>query len=417
MIKRYGFLIILCFLASFRLWALPEEKTKNGLRFSGVPALGFGSDSGFGGGIIGNLYLDEEGYEPYRLSLGLKAFLTTKLVNSHALQLDWLDAFSLPLRLTTRIGFFTTFSQNYCGKASDADCNQENAELAANRLHLSGEDRDEFLHRYYQYRYMNIYGDLFGRWGLWQKNGKLELLTSYRGRYYLNRDFSEKGYYEGSLFEKDLAKENPDGYLSTIELGLMFDKRDNEPAPSSGYWLETSVRGGHSLWGSAWDYLGFSLAGRVYFPLDEGKSLVLASQSIADAILGDLPYDALSRIGGSQSISDFSAIGGQYIGRGIREQMFVGRFKVIEQLELRYSFWSFLLWRQHFTLTAALFTDLAMTAWDYQRFTRDMKKLHSSFGTGLRITWNKTFIVRADLGMSPEENFIPRFYLLVGNVF
>ncbi len=83
------------------------------------------------------------------------------------------------------------------------------------------------------------------------------------------------------------------------------------------------------------NYFGINAAARFYQPFDEGHRVVLASQTIADVIFGDLPLDAMSRVGGTQSLSDYSAIGGQYLGRGIREQLYVGRIKGIEQLELR----------------------------------------------------------------------------------
>src|SRR2546430_9236342 len=47
--------------------------------------------------------------------------------------------------------------------------------------------------------------------------------------------------------------------------------------------------------GSAWNYFGANLAARFYWSLDSNHKLVIASQSILDAIVGDLPYDALSR--------------------------------------------------------------------------------------------------------------------------
>lgn len=397
------------------LVAQAENSKTSSIRFSGIPALGFGPDTGFGTGVIGTMYVDEEGYIPYKMALGIKAFLTTKGVNSHAIQLDQVKAFGLPLRLTSRLGFYSTIAQAYCGPASDANCDKNRAEAAAGNL--KGTEREDFIRHYYQHRFMSFFGDIMARSLLWKDIAKLELMTSYRGRYYLNRDFKNKGPYPGSLYEKDFKGYQTEGYLSTLELGLMLDKRDHEAAPTTGYWLEGSVRGGSWLFGSSWDYLGANLALRFYLSLDQSHRVVIASQSIIDGTMGDLPYDAMSRLGGSQSLNDFSAIGGQYIGRGISEQLFVGRFKAIEQAELRYTFYSFNLLKQNFDLTAAALSDLAVTAWDSSRFSKDIKNLYVGLGGGLRINWNRTFIIRADLGMSPSESFSPKFYLTVGNVF
>jgi outer membrane protein assembly factor BamA len=413
----YRFLILPLLLA---FASTAEEAQNNGptsIRFSGIPALGFGPDTGFGGGVVGSMYVDQDGFEPYKMALGVKAYITTKGVNSHHLKFDQVNAFGLPLRLITRLGFYSTIAQNYCGRASDANCDESIAQAEANNRGLAGTLRDDFMKHYYKHRFMSFFGDIFARWLLWKGEGKLELMTSYRGRYYWNRDFSAQGFYPGSLYERDFSSSKTEGYLSTLELGVMFDNRDNESAPTSGYWLETTVRGGHWLLGSAWDYFGANIAARFYFSLDSAHRLVIASQSIIDGTVGDQPYDAMSRVGGSQAIEDFNAIGGQYLGRGIKEQMYVGRLKAIQQAEFRYTFLSFGFLKQNFDLTGSAFADLGLTAWDFSRFSKDMKHLYAGFGGGLRIGWNKTFIIRADLAVSPMESFSPKFYLVVGNVF
>ena len=129
-------------------------------------------------------------------------------------------------------------------------------------------------------------------------------------------------------------------------------------------------------------FSGADLSARFYWSLDDDHKLVIASQSILDAIVGNLPYDAMSRIGGSQALNDYNAFGGSLIGRGLREQLYVGRFKAIEQLEFRYNFWSFTLWRQNFEMVAAAFTDIGLVAWDYKRFLKDMRAVQVGFGPG-----------------------------------
>ena len=421
MIKLLNLPVFFSFICVLAVSALGEEKTesKARFRFSGLPALGFGSDTGFGGGAIINMYEDAEGYEPYKLSLSVKGFFTSKFVNSHMIKVDRVRAFGLPWRLIGRIGFYSTPSQNYCGLVSDADCSENRAKLEADRLGLRTQDREVFTNNFYKNRYMSLYGELFSSWLLWQGFAQLSLINSYRGNYYWQRDFSNIGPYENSLYARDFPSDKirQEGYLSTLEIGLMLDSRDNESAPTSGFWLESSVRGAAKFTGSAWNFFGANLSARFYWSLDSERKLVIASQSIIDAVVGNLPYDALSRVGGSQALNDYNAFGGSLLGRGLREQLQVGRFKAIEQLELRYNFWSFKLWRQNFEMVAAAFTDIGFAAWDYQRFLRDMKAVQIGFGPGLRIYWDKTFVIRADLGMSPAENFYPRFYLVVGNIF
>ena len=304
-----------------------DTSAPSSIRFSGIPALGFGPDSGFGFGALGSMYVDQEGYSPYKMALGLKIYLTTKGVNSHAIQLDQVRAFGLPLRLITRLGFYSIIAQNYCGRASEADCDENRPINLANRAGLSQDERTEFINHFYKNRFLLFYGDISSRWLLWKDQAKLEFMVNYHGSYYMNRDFKKTGPYEGSLYARDFASEK-DGYLSTLEFGLMLDKRDNEPAlPVAIGWNRACV-GLPFLTGSAWDYFGANAAFRIYLPLDDDHRLVIANQSIADIIVGDLPLDAMSRIGGSQALNEFTAIGGQYIGRGIKEQGYVGRIRV-----------------------------------------------------------------------------------------
>jgi hypothetical protein len=117
-------IIVLFFFLLESVFSHALEPKTSSIRFSGVPALGFGPDSGFGGGVIGNMYVDEEGFYPYKMLIGIKAYLTTKGINSHALQFDRVNAFALPLRLQGRLGFFSNVAQNYCGRASDATCEE-----------------------------------------------------------------------------------------------------------------------------------------------------------------------------------------------------------------------------------------------------------------------------------------------------
>lgn len=406
-------LILLALVVPFIVHA---EKSDSHLSFSGIPALGVSSDEGFGSGVIGNMYINHNDYLPYKASLGLKIFLTTKGVQSHMLSLDQVQAFGLPLRLTSRVGFYSTVAANFCGYGSDASCDMDKAADKAKYLSLSGKEKDDFLWQYYKYRYKAFFAELFARWRLNSGDHKFEIMTNYRMSYFIDGDFSTISQYKNSYFDNEYKDKKTSGLLGVVEFGVMMDSRDNEPAPTSGYWLETSFRGGAIFTASEWNFMGANATFRFYLPFDQRKKLVLASQSIADMIVGDLPFNAMSRLGGTHAMNEYSAIGGKFIGRGISEQLYVGKVKLIEQLELRYNFWSFNLFNQDFDLNIAAMLDACATSWDYQSLSQ-LKKIHLGFGGGLRVSWNKNFIIRADTGVSPDEGFSPKFYLTIGNVF
>lgn len=414
-----NFIVKLLFLIIFSTNSFTEEnKEKSQISFAGVPALSYDSDSGFGYGIVGSIYFKEKDASDYHSSLSGQLLLTTKFLHSHYLMWDQKKAFNLPLRLISKIGFFSTNSQNYCGKSSDAACLEDNAKQKALSLGLDSASKgyEDFVHHYYQNRFMNLNAAINSQWLLLSSFADLSLMANYKGSYYYHGDFKEKGPYKNSLYATDFKNTKIDGYLSQLELGLMLDNRDLEEDPKQGFWLETSIRGASKYIGSDWDYAGFNAAGRFYLPVFSSR-LTFASQTIFDAISGEVNFDILSKIGGSQAIHDYSSFGGKYIGRGIRSQLFVGKLKASEQIELRYNFYGFNLFNQHFELTAASFVDLGMSAWDIDRAKKDLKQLYAGFGPSIRIAWNKNFVIRADVGFSETEKYSPKLYFVVGNVF
>ena len=113
------YIFILLSLIKFS-FAQSDEK----LKFAGVPAISFDPDSGMGYGLIGSMFVEKPGFSPYKNSLDAQMLFSTKNAHSHYLKFDQQKPFLLPLRLISKIGFFSTDSNNYCGKASEADCRQ-----------------------------------------------------------------------------------------------------------------------------------------------------------------------------------------------------------------------------------------------------------------------------------------------------
>ena len=204
------------------------------------------------------------------------------------------------------------------------------------------------------------------------------------------------------------------GFASVLEAGVMFDNRDNEPSPTSGYWAEATLRGSSKYIGSKWNFWGFNLSFRGYLPFDKKHQWVLASQSVVDGMIGTAPLQEIVRVGGSLIET---AYGGSNFGRGLRTQYFPGRVKIIEQLELRYNFLNFNWLKQRFALTASAFLDAGMTSWQFSDFsTRNLLPI-VGFGGGFRVAWNETFVARFDLGLSDYEHYSPRIYIKIGNIF
>lgn len=390
---------ILLLLVCSILWANEPEPEKPKYGFGGIPVVGYISGFGTGFGAVGSFYKKEPHLNPYRYELDAQVYFTPGGFQSHKLRFDYIDVAELPLRLRPMIGFLANFAENYCGQGMRSNCMVE---------------KPNFPDWYLQ-RYIEIYGTLDGRWRLKSLPHKVEIIGSWRGSYYKIGNWSESGPYPNSLYEQDFGKINNDGFASIMEAGIMVDNRDFEPAPTQGYWIETTLRESSPFWGSSWSYLGANLSLRGYFPLVPNKRLVLASQIIFDGMYGKAPLQEIVRVGGTGRY--FNTFGGQDIGRGLREQYFPGRLKAYKQVELRYDLIGFNIWRWHLDLMAATFVDLGLVAWDWNTLDQEPFKTALGFGGGLRFLWDRAIVIRFDVGTSPIESYSPRFYFVIGNVF
>ncbi len=396
---------------------LPPLQHPAGLGFGGVPAINFDSDNGFGFGVVATLYSYDGQTRPYRAALTLQVFMTSKLVQDHNLALDWLKVADLPLRLYTRVGYQQSFTQNYCGLGGDVSCDPKEAERAA-----TGPDgvlSEELARHFYLRRFINPYGLLQSRWALVTTPQRFELTAGYRGFYFIPGTWDDEDKdgkadlfpYPGSLYARDHPDGEP-GFDSSVQLGLMLDSRDNEPAPTEGVWVEASVRTSSPLIGSSWTWSGANLTLRSYAPLTDDHRLVLANRFVVDAVIGDPPVQELARAGGS---SDYYIYGGSVAGRGIRAQRYLGKVRGFNQTELRWSYLEVDALGQQFGLGTGVFIDLGVVG----NALGDLGATPAlpGFGWSGRLAWNENFIVRLDVGFSPIEDYAPSLYILIGNSF
>jgi hypothetical protein len=390
----------------------------------GIPAINYNQDNGFGLGVIAKAYRYDHLAEPYKAAVTLQLFATTKLLQSHEIEIDVLDVFSFPIRLNGRFGIYSSLSQNFCGYGNSVTCDEDQATDAA----LAAGNRDpgsihQFQKKYYLTRFIRPYSIMNMRWKLWDLPHKVELTAGWRGFYYQSGEFFDRDGdggpdlypYPGSHYT-NYHRKGENGFASVLQAGIMIDNRDSEAAPKKGYWLEGSIRGSAFPWGSSWNYAGYNATARTYMPLLASRKLVIANRFIADGIYGDAPVQEMIRVGGSK---DYTAFGGEEMGRGIRVQRFVGRIKFMNQTELRHDIasWRGLFDELDYKLTGVAFLDLGYIGYDWMDFGGDPLHVNSGFGFGGRLSLGGDFIVRVDVATSPEENNDLSVYVNVGNLF
>lgn len=395
--------------------AAADEPPEDGFSMGALPALNYNSDEGFGYGAIGTGYWYRDGLQPYKYALTLRFFMTTKKIHAHMIRLDALDVGGLPLRVWAEAGYASTLAANFCGYVGDDHCGDDAEAIALAAGEATGlTDADElatFANRYYLIRYTEPYGVLNLRWKLKDKPHRVEVMAGYRGSYYFPGTPQDDTPWADSLYQSTYHPDGETGYSSNLQAGMMFDNRDNEPAPNSGYWHEVSIRGASALWGSDWDYFGANLTLRQYATIIPDK-LNSASRLVLDGTWGELSTMDLSRFGGSR---DYSGIGGQYGGRGLRAWRYLGQAKALGQQELRYTFARIAPGTQTFAFGLVGFFDYGFAARDFS----DLSVNDHGYGTGagLRITWNENFIVRVDSGFSPVEDWAQKLYINLDHIF
>jgi len=366
--------------------ALAPEAPPGNWSFAGVPRLTLNSDEGIGLGVRGILFWHRHNQRPYKTAISFQAWATTRLVQHHFVRVDAIDAFQLPVRVETEAGFFSTLTMPFCGDPPERDC-------------LDSDDT--------RLRSLEPYGLLNTRWRLWRQpffkdTLKLEAFVGWRGTQYIpgtlfddDKDGSADLFpYPGSRYAA-LFPEGEPGFASVVQAGIAIDTRDEEPNPTRGFFIDASVRGANALWGSAFDFGGANLTARLYAPLVPSRSVVIAERVIVDGVFGDAPWRERVRLGG---LTETAGIGGLDVGRGIRLARYPGRLRLSLQHELRVIPLTLDIFGNSLALPVALFLDTGAAV-----FANEAPRLLVGGGISFRVIWNRTFVMRLDLALSPEE--------------
>lgn len=407
-----------------------EPARRTGWDIQGVPALNFNTDEGFGYGVILNLVDHADGsYEPFRYSVLLQLFQTTRQVASHLINLDAPRFLDTPWRLGLELAYARTLFAPYYGLGNTARfqeaftaCEDREA-LEANPDVCPGNPDFRGL-RYYSYDHRSLPAIRFNaRRGLAEK---WNLFLGYRLRVdrilarYPAEQLGQSG--DSKLLEDAAAGllEPHEGSLrdplsqrtSEVLVGLQYDSREPESSPLSGMFHELSVRGGAGVLGSQFNYWGATLHTRFFHPVIPGSSrLILGWRGLLDVMGGEVPISLLPLFGG---LEKRDGLGGVLSARGMLLRRYQGPVKLLLNAELRWTPLTVEPWGQQFGFTLAGFLD-GGRVWSNLKFSEG-GGLKTSAGGGLRIVWNREFVIRLDYGVGLSEPSTG-FYLDIGHIF
>lgn len=385
--------------------AQPTGPAEDRLEASVVPVVSADTDRGIGFGALAALARFAPGYRPYRWRLELLGFATVKPSDSgvglpfHSdyLKLDLPGLLDNHLRLTFELAFNRQNTAGYYGLGNVSP------DLPAGTSHQ--------------------YGRTYPRARAQARLAMLPPLYLVLGGSYT---YNWIELYPGSKLVQDLARGDPlvrselrgtdDHGVLELFLGWTWDTRDHEFAPTRGMFHEVSWRfsPGPAV-GTELPYAGINVTTRFYRAL-HGEKLVLAGRLMWDLLLGDPPFYELTRHGG---VSPSCAVGGDAAVRGVPLHRYQGKVKLLANLELRSKLFAFSVLRQRFNLGATAFIDTGRVWTDYHsrpELDGEGLGLKLGLGSGARLQWGETFVLRVDTAWSPDADPIG-VYFNVNHIF
>jgi Omp85 superfamily domain len=403
---------------------------RTGWDIQGVPAINFNTDDGFGYGAILMLVDRADGsYEPFRYSLMLQFFQTTRQVASHIISLDAPRFMDSQWRMGLELAYARTLFAPYYGLGNTAE-NVTRFTECTDREALKTDpnvcpDNPDFKGlRYYTYDHqslpkirINARRELNDTWMLFL--GYRLRMDRIRMRYStddLGQTSDSKLIEDSATGLGESSGTNPAEPLSErtseVILGLQYDTRDTETSPTLGMFHELSVRGGAGAIGSQFNYWGATLHTRFFHPVIPGYSrLVMGWRGLFDVMGGNVPISLLPVYGG---LENRDGLGGVYSARGILLRRYQGPAKLLLNAELRWSALSATPLSQQFDFTLAGFVDSGRV-WSNLHFNEG-GGMKTSVGGGLRVVWNREFVIRMDYGVGITEP-TTGFYLDIGHIF
>ncbi len=220
------------------------------------------------------------------------------------------------------------------------------------------------------------------------------------------------------------------GLNSTLRFGLLFDTRDKEAAPSKGVWAEAHVTVAPKWLGTTHPHYRYSATFRHYVPIVKNDVLTFAYRLNYEGTFGNsAPYYVLPYITVMGSNYDRDGMGGYRTVRGLMRNRVQGLDMATYNVELRWRFINFTLWKQNIAFGLNVFSDGTMVTRNYDMSFKATKEQlgenydkvkseydsymaaglsadrpHITVGGGLRFIMNQNFIVAFEYGM-PVSKF------------
>jgi outer membrane protein assembly factor BamA len=373
------------------------QSTGRGLEIGGFPAVNYDSDEGYGFGAVAELYhYGDGGVTPYVWTLQPTVFATTEGRRDFTLFFDAPHLLGGGWRLDAWAGSERHIATPYYGWGNDAEYDETRVTDANPSFYRYGRTRRRLA--------ANLQRDVSGLpvrvlFGVGMTRTSVEPVP--------------KG--EGTTRYAQEVVDDPDvtevGWSNHVRVGLVWDTRDRETAPSRGSWTELIVQVVDEALASDWSYTRWTLTDRRYFGL--GSRLVLAHRILLQGTSGHVPIRDAQVL--QTSFKQQEALGGAKSVRGVLKNRYVGKGMLVWNIELRWRAVDFRLLERSFHVTLSMFLDSGRV-WAESIDLGDLwDDHHRGVGGGIRLGMGNNFTVAFDAATS-EETGLP-LYIGLGYLY
>ena len=389
-----AFAIVAATAADAQQAAAPSARTARTLEISGVPALNFDADEGFGYGAIVAISDYGSGAQPYRYSVQPTVFLTTGGRRDFTLFLDAPALLPNRWRLTAFAGREQQLSAPYYGIGNSTDYDPAIEAGATRYYYRYGRDRSRAS------------ADLQHTLGV----PAARLLVGAGG----SRELIDLTPFDSGttlIGAERAGRSMPTGRINYFRVGLIWDTRDREIGPHSGTWADIIAQRATSGLGATNDFTRWTATVRRYQPL--GGRVTFAQRFVLQNANGDVPFYELATV--QTEFKPQDGIGGSSTVRGLPKDRYVGRGLALSNSELRWRAADFTLRGRQSSVVLNSFADVGRVWEKGLDLSTAFEGLHSGFGVGARLAFGSSFVIATDVGHSAQST--APIYIGLGYLF
>ncbi len=434
------------------------EIIKTGINLGPLPVVAFDADRGFQFGALLNLYNFGNGdtYPNPKSTwyIEASAYVKESNIGSYKFIVNYDKKNIFPgIRMSICTGYYKDAALDFYGFNGSSSIYIPAQEMPAGWFSYTGDEAGNKLQE------KGKYPKGFYRHGRDLIKAKIDFTGEILKNFYWEAgynlswtktgSFTPQGYQilAGSDFEKgtslfDLYKEwgiitkeqAEGGLISSLRAGLMYDSRNIENNPTKGIWAEAHLIAAPKWLGTTHPHYKYSVTMRQYIPFIKDK-LTFAYRLAYQGTFGNgTPWYALPFYTNMGPKADNDGFGGYRTVRGLMLNRVQGQDVGFYNIELRWRFIDFKLWKQNIAFALTGFTDgtHVFRGYDIENKTGKYTELYNKFvdinrksdgfhgaaGAGLRFIMNQNFIVAFEYARCfNKQDGTGAFYINTGFLF